>query len=288
MAGMHTLDTSRSEEVYLRLDNIIEHAAQAVHCYSRLPMRQLLRYVPSNRAEMWWLSDHETPRSIAPDPGVVLEHVSNQTQMGTSMVVLEGIDWLVGRSSEAAVLNMLQVLDSLAKERSFDIVLAGDSLALNPTFWARMCSLAPRMPLETHENDELREPSTLDAVQSEHTEAPVEETPMEDSLLVHLVHLPKVGFTQAVLARRMLQWKRMGFDLAALEPALAVSDIEKSHSIYHAVEQDITAAIDAIRLLDHQRDRMTVSERERFNYRFMSLNNVTEGVKELMHLLSSR
>ena len=288
MAGMQTLDTSRSEEVYLRLDDIIEHADQTVHCYSRLPMRQLLRYVPSNRAEMWWLSDHETPRSIVPEPGVVLEHVSANTQRSTSLVVLEGIDWLVGRSSEASVLNMLQVLDSLAKERSFDVVVAGDSLALNPIFWARMCSLAPRMPVLTNEDDRLREPFDHNGEHDEHTEALVEETPKDEPLLIHLVNLPSVGFTQAVLARRMLQWKRMGFDLAALEPALAVSDMEKSHSIYHAVEQDITAAIDAIRLLDQRRDQLTVSERERFNYRFMALTNVTEGVEELMHLLSSR
>ena len=34
--------------------------------------------------------------------------------------------------------------------------------------------------------------------------------------ITHLVSLPRLGFTSAVLARRMLQWKRMGFDLSAL------------------------------------------------------------------------
>ena len=58
---------------------------------------------------------------------------------------------------------MLQVLDGLAKERGFELVLAGDSLALNPTFWARMCSLAPKIQTEAAVSDRtisIRQPES--------------------------------------------------------------------------------------------------------------------------------
>ena len=86
----------------------------------------------------------------------------------------------------------------------------------------------------------------------------------------------------------MLQWKRMGFDLAALEPAMASNDMAKAHTIYAGVEADIIMAIDAIRLMEQRNQDLTVTERERFNYRFMSLNEVAEGYEELFTVLSSR
>ena len=106
--------------------------------------------------------------------------------------------------------------------------------------------------------------------------------------LVHLVNLPAAGFTHAVLARRMLQWKRMGFDLAALEPALVLHDIAESHAIYEGVESDIIQAIDGIRLMESNRDKLSATEREMFNYRMMSLSNVSGTAHELEALLSAR
>ena len=86
----------------------------------------------------------------------------------------------------------------------------------------------------------------------------------------------------------MLQWKRMGFDLAALEPAMAANDMAKAHAIYVGVEAEIIMAIDAIRLIEQRNEDLTVTERERFNYRFMALNEVAEGYEQLISLLSSR
>ncbi len=288
MEGMQTLDTSRPEDVYLHLDETIEQAENIVHCYSRLPMRQLLRYISANSAEMWWLSDHDAPRAISPDPGEVFAHIKTSTRNDTTLVVLEGIDWLVRRTNETTVLEMLQALDRLSKERRFGVVLAGDSLSLNPTFWARICSLAPKISLSAAPSEIKEANIVLDEAPIPQPPIQEENTSRDDNVLVHLVNLPQAGFTHAVLARRMLQWKRMGFDLAALEPAMATNDLEKAHTIYTGVENAITMAIDAIRLMNQRSQDLTVTERERFNYRFMALNEVAEGYEELLAVLSSR
>jgi len=288
MAGMQTLDASRSEDVYLHLDERIERATDVVLCYSRLPMRQLLRYVSTNTAEMWWLSEHETPRAVVPDPATVEVHINTNTRATTSLVILEGIDWLVRRSDESRVLSMLQSLDGLAKERGFDLVLAGDSLALNPTFWARMCSLAPKILTETTVPDRIISTQELEIASLDEPTERFDEELQEGPVLVHLVNLPRMGFTHAVLARRMLQWKRMGFDLAALEPAMATHDMDKAHAIYSTIEQEIISAIDSLRLMEQQGSKLTVSERERFNFRLMALNRIPEAADELLELLSTR
>ena len=92
----------------------------------------------------------------------------------------------------------------------------------------------------------------------------------DERVLTHLVSLPLAGFNKTLLAKRMLQWKRMGFDLSALEPALSMNDMQEVHAVYAAVETDIRLAIDGLRLMEHHHGRLSVSEREMFNYRMMS------------------
>ena len=142
MKGMQTLDASRPEDVYLHLDETIEQANHAVHCYSRLPMRQpFLCFCQQH--EMWWLSEHDTPRAIPPHPNDVFAHIKSSTRESASLVVL-GIDWLVRRTNETTVLEMLQSLDGLSREREFRWSLLAIP-SLNPTFWARICNLAPKI-----------------------------------------------------------------------------------------------------------------------------------------------
>ena len=290
MVGLHTLDSSSPTDAYLALEHRILGANGDVLCYSRLPMRQLLRFIPSNRASLWWISEHSSAQSVMPDPEVVLTHIDGRASSSTDLIVLEGVDWFVDRTSPQDTLRMIQSLDALSREHQLDLVLPVDSLALTSQFWARLRALAPAF-----------EPLSDGPVHVT-TDVPVTETMDEDSdsmdndlvdnnserTLVHLVNLPGVGFTHAILARRMLQWKRMGFDLAALEPAMAMVNLDEAYRIYRDVESDITSAIDAVRYMDAQRAKLTVTEREVYNFRLMSLSSVDETIAELERLISTR
>ena len=83
----------------------------------------------------------------------------------------------------------------------------------------------------------------------------------DERVLTHLVSLPLAGFNKTLLAKRMLQWKRMGFDLSAL-PHLSMNDMREVHAVYASVETDIRQAIDGLRLMEHHHGRLSVSERE--------------------------
>ena len=288
MAGLHTLESTSPSLTYQALSPLIDDATHEVLCYSRLPTRQLLRHIPSNKANMWWISDHESPQSIAPHTNEFISHIRQHSSHATELIVVEGLDWLVARSSETEVLSMLQELDNMTRTCDIDLIFPVDALSFTMQFWARLTSLAPKMEDEPSTDDE-DEPWIGDAsIPDETGEKGPETEPSTDQILVHLVNLPRVGFTHTLLAKRMLQWKRMGFDLSALEPALVISDVSKSHAIYETVESDIVCAIDCIRLLEANRDKLDTTEREMFNYRFMAINNVREAAHDLETLLSSR
>ena len=288
MGALNTFESSDTGDVYAFLTPQITNCKGEVACYSRLPMRQLLRYIPSNLAEMWWLTDREDQRAVAPDIETLDAHLNGQLGPPGSLLIVEGLDWLASRSGEEVTLAWLQRLDAAVRERDIDVVLPVDPLSLSVHFWRRLSGLAPL----------LEQPLTerLDAVDS--GDRPVVEVAESDSrgkivraderVLTHLVSLPLAGFNKTLLAKRMLQWKRMGFDLSALEPALSMNDMQEVHAVYAAVETDIRLAIDGLRLMEHHHGRLSVSEREMFNYRMMSLTDVVQHVQELEHVISTR
>ena len=288
MGALNTFESSDTGDVYAFLTPQITNCKGEVACYSRLPMRQLLRYIPSNLAEMWWLTDREDQRAVTPDIETLDAHVNGQLGPPGSLLIVEGLDWLASRSGEEVTLAWLQRLDAAVRERDIDVVLPVDPLSLSVHFWRRLSGLAPL----------LEQPLTerLDAVDS--GDRPVVEVAESDSrgktvraderVLTHLVSLPLAGFNKTLLAKRMLQWKRMGFDLSALEPALSMNDMQEVHAVYAAVETDIRLAIDGLRLMEHHHGRLSVSEREMFNYRMMSLTDVVQHVQDLEHVISTR
>ena len=287
MGGMVTLDTASAAVIYGFLSDRIESSEGNVSIYSRLPMRQLLRFVASNKAEMWWISDHEDPRSVAPTVGSVEKHINTNLTPSQDLLIVEGLDWLVSRSGVQDTLAWLQQLHGQAVEHDFDVVLPLDSLSMETHVWRRVAALAPVLEQPGPEEESLEEHDV--DVQNEPLAVLDEPQVMDDDRTVtHLVSLPFEGFTKSLLSKRMLQWKRMGFDLASLEPALSMNDLDKLHALYASVESTILLAIDGLRLMEYHRGKLSVTEREMFNYRMMSLTDVEHHIGELEATISSR
>lgn len=288
MGALNTFESSDTGDVYAFLTPQITNCKGEVACYSRLPMRQLLRYIPSNLAEMWWLTDREDQRAVAPDIETLDAHLNGQLGPPGSLLIVEGLDWLASRSGEEVTLAWLQRLDAAVRERDIDVVLPVDPLSLSVHFWRRLSGLAPLLEQPLTERLDAVDSGDRPVVEVAESDSRGEIVRADERVLTHLVSLPLAGFNKTLLAKRMLQWKRMGFDLSALEPALSMNDMQEVHAVYAAVETDIRLAIDGLRLMEHHHGRLSVSEREMFNYRMMSLTDVVQHVQELEHVISTR
>ena len=288
MGALNTFESSDTGDVYAFLTPQITNCKGEVACYSRLPMRQLLRYIPSNLAEMWWLTDREDQRAVTPDIETLDAHVNGQLGPPGSLLIVEGLDWVASRSGEEVTLAWLQRLDAAVRERDIDVVLPVDPLSLSVHFWRRLSGLAPLLEQPLTERLDAVDSGDRPVVEVAESDTRGETVRADERVLTHLVSLPLAGFNKTLLAKRMLQWKRMGFDLSALEPALSMNDMQEVHAVYAAVETDIRLAIDGLRLMEHHHGRLSVSEREMFNYRMMSLTDVVQHVQELEHVISTR
>jgi len=298
MRGLFTVDSVDPNIVYPAIESQ-DGQDGSLHCYSRLPMRQLLRHVSTNRGGLWWISEQEAETAVRPDAAEVLAHLHRHSPLEGDIVVIDALQWMLQNSGERNVLDALQRLDSFSRRIGFAVVFPVEPLAFEHRLWARIRTLAPLLPntkqfaesgvldKETPEptpasDDE--EPSTLDAESFEEIALP--ETP--PPTVVHLVSLPRRGFSVGLLQKRMLQWKRMGFDLSELEPALASEDLDRAHALYAQTEQRITGAIDVLRRLEAHESIFTVTERELHGYRLMNLIDLEATTQFVEHAISTR
>jgi hypothetical protein len=282
---LFTLNVVEPQRIYDAVQLHTEEVGGQLHAYSRLPLRQLLRYLSIQQA-CWWISDHPSQQSIPPVCASVLDHLVKHLPGQHDVVILESLDWFVQRNGETDVLGFLQQLDALSKQHLFDVMLPVDPLTFDSRFWMRLRSLAP-------EHELLRSSEVEPAVEVPDEEGDPEQfahqtdQPAEE-LLVHLVRLPRLGFNKVVLARRMLQWKRMGFDLSELEPAILMENMDDAFSLYHSIETQIVHAIDALRYIETHGTNLTTTERHRYHYRLMHLMRIEETTLELEELVSTR
>ena len=288
MSGLYSVEIAQSPQLYAHLDKLEDLSSGHLHCYSRLPMRQLLRYVESNQASMWWISEQETGQSVPPNTTSLLNHLEAYAPASNDVVVIEGLDWLVSKEGEQDVLRYLQTLDGRSRANDFTVLLPVDPLSFRAQFWTRMRSIAPSHHLSDSMVSSSEDIVHDSAYAGEITVHSSVDSLEEEKQLTHLVPLPLAGFTTTILSRRMLQWRRMGFDLALLEPALAMRNMDDAHNLYSSVEHDVSKAIDLMRLLEANQQMLSVTEREVFHYRLMALSNVNEVEHELVNLLSTR
>ena len=170
-------------------------------------------------------------------------------------------------------MHMLQSLESHISGTNHTILFRINALSLDAVSWARIRSIAPAVEVPTLEitadTPDAEIPSTQPLL-------PVEQSSEDGTILAHLTTLPSLGFTTALLSKRMLQWKRMGFDVSELEPALSSKDGVMAHKIYREVEEKIRRAIDLSRLLEEKSNSLSVTAYEVTMFRIMQLTGLDE------------
>lgn len=294
MSGLFTIDTVDPTLVFQTVDAASDSTTGFLHCYSRLPMRQLLRYVATNRGGLWWITEQDDAQAVSPDADILTAHLETHLPGSGDVVVIESLEWLVSKSGEQAVLSMLQTVDQLARTRGFSVIFPVEPLSLESNFWARVRSIAPHLPrspqtevvdtLSLHAEGEQSESSNAGNGAPERRG----QDKREAVTIAHLSSLPRAGFNATVLGKRMLQWKRMGFDVSALEPATLTKDLDRAHQLYAEVEGLIRQCVDGLRRMAEHHALFSVSERERFDYRLMNLLDVESTVEAVEVIISTR
>ena len=204
------------------------------------------------------------------------------TANNDGVVFLEGVNALFDAQGPVALFSLMAHLNRLSSGTNVSVFIVLDPLTFPPNVWTRISPLAPEWVNSQPEHEQSP------VAGQQNPEDPHEEnklsrvrTSVSEVVLAQLVSLPENGFNSNLLSKRMLQWRRMGFDLTDMEPALTMDNMRDAYEVYSRVERTIREATDAMLELTRHPERFTVTQLERYTYRLLNLIDVKSTSKEV-------
>ena len=88
-----------------------------------------------------------------------------------------------------------------------------------------------------------------------------------------------MGFTKEILVKRILQWRRMGLDVSAIEPALAYEN-HHAYQLYKLVEEDVRRATELERFIHENHGVLDASQIAVDMFRVRQLTGLDELEKK--------
>jgi hypothetical protein len=241
---------------------------------SRLDHRTLATYIGFDRMKVFWLTKRLGQLTILPDISVlencILDHLKE-----SELIVFEGIDWLFEIYEEQDVYQFIARLQDVLQSHHQCIILY-QPLTLTPIQYARIRRLAPSATSKNLSPEVA--PTKKSTI--EHS-VPLNTDESETNLRM-LTTLPKLGFSKDHVAKRILQWKRMGFDVSSLQPALSMRNIDDAYQLYLHTEEKIRRAIELLREVDSRSNELSAKILQRSRYNLYQLENFEDVEKWLI------
>jgi hypothetical protein len=276
---IYTTEFVSDDDTLSWVDRESQSSEEHILLFSRLPHRRLLEHIDINAVEAYWLSERATEGAIRPDISeiriIIMEHLSHHA--GT--VILEGLEWLMTINGEDVVLSFIRELREAVYRTQWVIIIPIRSLAFEALWLARLRREAPSLDLSLPKTDSESE-SNIDsrAVEDSDYDSDLNELDiMEDDSpqLVMLSRLPSSGFTNALLRKRILQWRRMGLDVSEVEAALSFQP-EEAYALYAVVEEKVRRAVELEQHLNRLATEFSATDEATARFRIRQLTGLDE------------
>ena len=244
---------------------------------TRIPSRRLLEQLDLNDLDTYWITEQDSNNSVKPDFTSIYQILGRHKDTSNEQViVIEGLEFICDRIGPDALLSAITRLVDDLSMFNYTCILCLDLLAM-PAKIATKLKYALEI-LEISDEDVL-----VTEYEEEHVEPSI--TPgehMEYELgkdgnprLVYLSKLPRLGFSNNILVKRILQWRRMGLDVSEIEPALKYQD-DKAYDLYKSVEEKVRRAVDLDRFINSNSSSINASDLATDIFRLRQLTGLDE------------
>ena len=244
---------------------------------TRIPSRRLLEQLDLNDLDTYWITEQDSKNSVKPDFTSIYKILGQDKDTSNEQViVIEGLEFICDRIGPDALLSAITRLVDDLSMFNYTCILCLDLLAM-PAKIATKLKYALEI-LEISDEDVL-----VTEYEEEHVEPSI--TPgehMEYELgkdgnprLVYLSKLPRSGFSNNILVKRILQWRRMGLDVSEIEPALNYQE-DKAYDLYKSVEEKVRRAVDLDRFINSNSSSINASDLATDIFRLRQLTGLDE------------
>jgi len=243
---------------------------QHILLISRLPHNRLLEYLDLSKIEAYWLSEKLVANSIEPSLEKISHLINSRIANHHGIVIIEGMEWLFSRHGAERCLGFVRRICDDIHRRPWSVLFTIQPGSISDTAMARLQREAPAIdlkPVKKEYSPVSDEPKLVDDKIDDE---------LPSSGLVMLTRLSNIGFSHAILRKRILQWRRMGIDVSELEPGLFIDDMDECYVLYQSVEHKVRRAVELDLRLEHVADAAPTSELVKLRFRIRQLTGLDD------------
>jgi len=249
---------------------------------TRIPSRRLLEQLDINGLDTYWMTEQDTNNSIKPDFSSVVEIFrQSKDAYDEQVMVIDGLEFISDRIGADQLLTEITILVDDLSKFNYTCILCLDLLAMPAKIATKLKYILETLEISNekvlvtgNEDEEYIEPSITPG---EHMEYELGKD--GNPRLVYLSKLPRTGFSNNILVKRILQWRRMGLDVSEIEPALKYRE-DKAYELYKSVEEKVRRAVDLDRFINSNSDSINTSELATDIFRLRQLTGLDDLEKK--------
>jgi len=283
VGNIYTLNLVSQDEVLAYVDKVSMRDQEHVLLLSRLPQRRLIEHVDLDKIEAYWVTTQDVMGSIQPSLDQISDLVTKRVENHNGIAIIEGIEWLVSLHGYNEVLKFVMNLKDSLHRKPWSILLVVAEDIFDDIQSAKWHREAPKWEVPT--KVEFTENTTVEDNDLDIDSDIALEIEDSNTSLSFLVRIPKEGYSKDVARRRILQWRRMGLDVSAAEPALFQESDDIGFEIYKSVEDRVRKAIELDNRLDILEANGWKSEVTKLRFRVRQLTGLEDVEKRIDELI---
>ena len=253
--------------------------------YSRLPTRRLIEKLDLSKINHFWIANNEENTAIKPSIQEIIQSITNHDESTSNIFLIDGLEYLYNNGDNIELLSRLVTFADLLKSRNWAVIYCINSLAFDSDWIIKLRHLSDKLEINTPElesyefEDKKEENVVLPEEDNNLFELAIDGGPR----MAYLARLPRLGFTNEILVKRILQWRRMGLDVSRIEPALTY-DIDEAYELYQSVEEDVRRATELERFIHDNESFIEASDLATDMFRIRQLTGLNEIERKYYNL----
>lgn len=253
--------------------------------YSRLPTRRLIEKLDLSKINHFWIANNEENTAIKPSIQEIIQSITNHDETTSNIFLIDGLEYLYNNGDNSELLSRLVTFADLLKSRNWAVIYCINSLAFDSNWIIKLRHLSDKLEinapeLESYEFEDKKEENVVLQEEDDNLfELAIDGGPR----MAYLARLPRLGFTNEILVKRILQWRRMGLDVSRIEPALTY-DIDEAYELYQSVEEDVRRATELERFIHENESIIEASDLATDMFRIRQLTGLNEIERKYYNL----
>ncbi len=275
-----------SQDKFLAIvDKFSQDSDKHAMLVSRSPQRRLLEHIDLDKVESYWMTTYDVLGAIQPSLGALENLIISRVSNHEGVIFIEGVERLVALNGFSELMTMVMKIKDILHRRQWIVIFTINEEVFDEIQLAKWhkevnpWTIVEKQALTNIDID------TTEILAVESDNSTIQEDDLAGNKLSFLTKIPKDGYTKDILRKRILQWRRMGLDVSAAEPALYSTSDDDGYLIYKRVEQNVRRAVELDNRLDLLEQRGFKSEVTKMRFRIRQLTGFDAVEKRIDELI---